>query len=554
MRAKLLATALLAVGLIGVTACANTDTDTGDGDPGDQDPYGTAGLALSSDFLADTDIEAMRFGIQRVDCESGESMDFTDTRTTDLSDVQLPGGIPSFEGEPYSGDSQHIIADQFFLVDAGCYDVTTTPLQADEQPSDDCSPATEERVAVEDSATTEILLVNQCKGASRGGLDVIGSVNHPPEVDNLEFTTSKFLSSCEAQNEVCLTVSDADDDPVEVEWSAAGSGTFTGDISPVQPAQQQPDGTWESCARLATNRPGDYTFRATVYDLDGSGERIESILANQDDPADAPKATSSNDVLNFPVYSGVACQGRTATMLMAMSNSPGPSDAGLAEPFIRQTAAWAAPISQSVDNRVLYVLDNSADDEHIGDDTFVIDALQREEVDNRFPNVDRIDEPAEGITMSAVEGYDLVWFANPGLPLDDATTYDTLQQFLQEGGGVIMQGDDMAGPPIDEERSLSFFTGLEWIDNGTTTCGDTTDGNVGNNYTVTYSQEPVSALEGLRGQSFEYGNDIDHTAQVGQGERILATATYQSGECQETYPAAVAFSPVERLLADDSDQ
>jgi hypothetical protein len=82
-----------------------------------------------------------------------------------------------------------------------------------------------------------------------------------------------------------------------------------------------------------------------------------------------------------------------------------------------------------------------------------------------------------------------------------------------------------------------------------TTCGDTTNNNVGNNHTVTFTQEPISALNGsqmdLRGKSFQYGNDIDHTIRQAAGERVLAEAVYTKGQCTEKYPAAVAIDPVD---------
>ena len=524
MRTRLIAAVLFAFGIAGLSACANTDTETTNPDDGEM---ASSGMALTSDILADTDVSRMRFRIRPANCTTGNPTGPAQTKVKDLSDMMLPGGIAKFENAPFDEDSQHLFADAFFLVDAGCYNVVTTPLDNVGNPSSDCNPATRDRVAVEDGQTTEILLINQCRGEERGGLDVISAINNPPVVEDLEF--QKFRTSCPTQAEqICLTASDPNSDPLEFVWRNAGGGQFQGDI--VESSRTNlGQGQWRSCAQVATNRIGDYEFEVTVYDLDGQGNRMEELLAEQGNPA------QSRDSIRFPIYSGVNCQGRRATILMAIGDDQsliGPNDFQQAQQLIRQTARWASPLTDKDATDVLYVLDDNNRGEHMPQDRQnVTDAL-----DDAFDDVDEIVEPAGGLDNSDVAGYDLVWFANPGWPMDDVSTRDVLRNFSQDGGGVVLEGNDM-GRHAAAVNGLQYFTGLNFINNGTTTCGVTTDNYSGNPYRVEISTEPHPTIDGLLGTQISYDNDIDHVSRLLVGEQVHADARFSRGDCSYRGPA-----------------
>ena len=186
-------------------------------DPETGTPDRTMGLALSADVLGSTDIAAVRFDVTEVACTPGNGDSVTGetwTATTDFEDMFLPGGIPTFEDKPYDADSSHMFADRYFLLPAGCYDVLVTPLDQAGADSSDCASAHQDGVEVVDGETTEILLISQCQGPARGGLDVIATINHPPEIDDLTFNPSKFVATCEG-TVVCVTASDPDGDPLE---------------------------------------------------------------------------------------------------------------------------------------------------------------------------------------------------------------------------------------------------------------------------------------------------------------------------------------------------
>lgn len=263
----------------------------------------TSRLALTADLLGGTDVGGMRFEVTETNCDgSAVANPQTWEEETDLEDMYLPGGIPLFESAPYDADSTHIFADQYFLLPAGCYDVAVTPLDAMGQTSTDCYSAHQNTVEVEDGLTTEITLISQCQGPARGGLDVIATVNHPPEIDDLTFEPSKFVSTCEG-TEVCITVNDPDGDPMEIVWSQTDGPACSAPA--ITSTVVNADGSMTQCADLRTGDIASYTFDVAVYDLaydeQGNSARIEDLLSAQGD------AHASNDTLEFPLHAGIDC-------------------------------------------------------------------------------------------------------------------------------------------------------------------------------------------------------------------------------------------------------
>jgi hypothetical protein len=539
---------------VGSAACADAATDDV---VGGNDDLRTGGMALTASAEG-TDVDGFQFSVEAVDCDTGVSLgDAPIVADKGLEDLYLPGGISVFEQKPYDGESEHYFSDHYFLLDAGCWDVTAQPLSAG-APSAVCQPAHKPKVSVEDGLTAEILLISQCEGAERGGLDVIGSLNRPPEVTSVEFRPSKFLSSCqptqEEPNEVCVTAMDPDGDPIEFSWSSINEEDGPGYLGAIRPAGPQftnPDGSVTMCGTLTTGPIGDYGFNATVFDTawkDGLPVRIEQLLEEQEG-----FAIESRDSIDFPVYAQVDCQGRSSVILMAMKNEANGTriDLGdaLNKPFIRQAARWVSPKTIALPSSVLHVLDDNGQNEQNTDTSYVITELQ-----NEFgaANVTSIAEPALGLTAADVAGYDVIWFSNPGFPMDDASSYMRLMDHLDFGGGLVIQGDDMAGPAIagpSGSLPMEAFSYLGYQDNGVSTCGLTTNGNTGANYRVTFTMEPISILDGLRGQSGTYGNDIDHVGStpLNLGVRILANASLTNGSCSYDAPAAVAIDPADLL-------
>jgi streptogramin lyase len=257
-------------------------------EPPDESTRSAAGLALTVDVVADTDVAGMRFELTRVSCNGESIQPWSAVEEAPLADLLIPGGMPELNDQPLDAQSQHVFADKYFAVDPGCYDVTTTPLDAAGQPSSDCAPATERGVVVLESETTEILLVNQCEGDTVGGLDTISALNHPPEILDLTFERSKFGNACQAQT-VCVTARDPDHDPLEFEWNSATGLPLAGP-TPVSRTENA-DGSVTDCVSFVPAEAGQYDFTVTAFDLlhaaDGSLIRFEQFFADRGEPRDS---------------------------------------------------------------------------------------------------------------------------------------------------------------------------------------------------------------------------------------------------------------------------
>ncbi len=251
---------------IAAAAAAGCGTDADIEKPGpDGGPaVGSGALALRTDMNADTGVVGVHYRAAPVDCATGETLagDIKEA-VTDLSDVRLPGMIPGFENRPLDAGSSHIMADQYLVLPAGCYDVVATPIDAEGNASEACAPAVQPAVEVLDGVTTEILLISQCGGPQVGGLDVILTLNHPPELVDLTYGPDKFLFECEYLT-LCATFRDPDGDPMRIEWANTGRGWSAG---PEPVSRTFEDGAVTECVRVAASVRGQYDFEVTAYDL-----------------------------------------------------------------------------------------------------------------------------------------------------------------------------------------------------------------------------------------------------------------------------------------------
>ncbi|MCA9582876.1 MAG: VWA domain-containing protein, partial [Myxococcales bacterium] len=237
--------------------------------------------------------------------------------------------------------------------------------------------------------------------------------------------------------------------------------------------------------------------------------------------------------ININVPCEVTTPSRVVTILMTMSN-PG-IDRAVAAQLASQSLDWASPVEMP---RVLVVRDDNHHNEYKNDPVFVRDVL----VEDLGYEAVLMEEPATGLTPKMLEGFDAVWFSNPGYPIDDEGSKSALLAFSAEGGGVVVQGDDM-GQSWGLGFSMVPLTHLDFVDNGTSYCGKNIDNNGGGRYVVEIAggDHPVTA--GLGGVTFEYGDDIDTTLPRGEGEEVLAWATVKGASNCNPKPVIVAFTP-----------
>ncbi len=201
--------------------------------------------------------------------------------------------------------------------------------------------------------------------------------------------------------------------------------------------------------------------------------------------------------------------------------------------LVTNAVDWVAPIE---DPKVLVVLDDGRRFEFPTDPGFVEDTLLATGL-----SVDVLEEPEQGIQPADLVGYDVVWFSNPGWPVDDLASRDTLLQFQALGGGLVLQGDDITWA-LGQAFTMTPLTKLEHVNNGTPYCGVRINNNTGNAYEVTMgSDHPV--LAGLEGTTFLYTDDIDVTTPANVGEQVLATANLPGGSECPSHPAIVVFDP-----------
>ncbi len=232
-----------------------------------------------------SDIEAIRFTL--TPCGDTEGAIVIDRP---LEDQIIPGNIPELQDNPLDADSEHVFADLFKMLEAGCYDVHAQPLGADGANSKTCAPAWKKNVLVLESSTTEVFLLIQCLGHDKGAIDVIAAINHEPALDDVWFEDSKFV--CGGIAVVCLEGSDVDKDPLEFELLAEEGC----EVSPVGPGRQA---TAEQCFEVVCHDQGKFDLRARVYDLafhNGDQIRIEDWLALAGYP------NESHAELNFWIY------------------------------------------------------------------------------------------------------------------------------------------------------------------------------------------------------------------------------------------------------------
>lgn len=262
------------------------------------DEVGNTGLELAVDIVGDTDVAGMMFELQPVSCLDGAAIPGAApiVIVKDLEDILLPGGIPEFVDAPFDPDSRHVFADAFLVVEAGCYDVVTTPIDAEGAPSADCRPASARRVEVVESRTTEVFLINQCDATDPGAIDIGTGLNHAPELISLEFAESKFGLRCDQQT-ICATVLDVDGDPLDFAWNLLGDLLFEGPSVVSETANE--DGSITQCVEITPLEAGRYEVLLQVFDLitvAGALVRVEDYLAAAGNPAE------SHAELTFPFY------------------------------------------------------------------------------------------------------------------------------------------------------------------------------------------------------------------------------------------------------------
>lgn len=542
MKLKLIFTACLTLGLT-ASACGNVDEDGGT-----SLPTANSQMALSADLLGGTDVAGFKFKLTRVNCKTGDTVHPYQEHKgyADLEEMFLPGGNETFEGGPkdegYDQYSKHHFSDYLFEVPYGCYDVKAIPVDKHGDRSEDCAVAVKRNQKAIKQAFTETHLISQCRGEARRTSDVVASLNHPPQIDDLDI--EKFMCSG-AGVRVCATASDPDNDPLRFYWKGLDNGCFL--PAPTGKPHYDPQtGKTTHCVTIPSRMAETKNYKVVVKDLawsDDSYKRvpIEDLLAEQDNYHSDPYVNpdESRAERHFVTHSIDDCiPGAMSFIGLTLgADLDDPHDKwpnkykGMSRTQAKKLAANAVdfvnPNGYNQQPDILIV----QDDRTKGEDEFEAKFIEGLLKEAGFTDIVRIVEPHDGLSSWHLVGFDIVWFTNPGHPIDDEKTYIKLRRFRENGGGVIISGDDAnRNVKLDSPLDMSYFSFMEHLDqlpkeiaNGEKACYKPVD-NWGQ-YAYKVELKPNTPLtKGIYDLKFPYANDIDRNKLLGKGE-ILAGYT-----------------------------
>lgn len=241
--------------------------------------------------------------------------------------------------------------------------------------------------------------------------------------------------------------------------------------------------------------------------------------------------TRNESLHHLEVPCDTRARGRVATILLTMTATE--TNAGERDKLMANTINWASPVDAP---RVLFVLDDFHHGEFADDTQALYQALATAGYDASY-----LQEPEHGLQSSDLAGYDVVWFSNPGYPMDDKASFNALLEFSKNGGGVVLQGDDMTWS-YGSAFPTTPLTHLRHQDNGTSACGVGIDNQIGGRYRVAMNVETHPVIAGLEGTSFLYGDDIDLSEAL-DGTEVVAWATVESKASCAKRPVVTAFTP-----------
>jgi hypothetical protein len=221
-----------------------------------------------------------------------------------------------------------------------------------------------------------------------------------------------------------------------------------------------------------------------------------------------------------------------ATVLLTLDASETSEDVVMT--LVANAVNWVSPVDAP---RVLFVRDDFHHGEFAHETQLLFERLAASGYRAEF-----LDEPEHGVTAEALAGFDVVWFSNPGYPMDDEQSFDALLEFSEAGGGVVLQGDDISWS-FGHAFSTSPLTRLSHIDNGTRYCGQRIDNGVSGSYRVEVSGTSHPVIAGLEGYTFLYGDDIDSTRPLDDSTEVLVWATANDAENCARKPVVSVFTP-----------
>ncbi len=231
------------------------------------------GLALSIGVDEESEVEGFLFEIEG--CEGEEEV----AVYKEWEELVMPGGLVEALGTPSEVSQGHRFADYFSPMEAGCYDISVTPMEGPEEPSSQCQSAVATEVFVVGNKTTEVLLLSQCEGAETGAADVAAALNHPPEIEEILYEPSKFVHECELAT-ICVQARSPDGDPLTFEVEQVRGQQLRFPLKMLEPEVE--DDVVTQCFEAVPLWYDDYAFEITAYDQmweQDSLVRVDDMIA-----------------------------------------------------------------------------------------------------------------------------------------------------------------------------------------------------------------------------------------------------------------------------------
>jgi len=231
--------------------------------------------------------------------------------------------------------------------------------------------------------------------------------------------------------------------------------------------------------------------------------------------------------------------GRIVTILMSLTDSR----LGYTDPLfhqrarlIEQSVRWVSAVAKP---KVLVVQDDT-------NGGFVWDAqMVRTSLLSRGIQSSFVQEPSEGLRADQLSTIDVVWFTNPAHPVDDALSVATLKSFVQHGGGLVLQGDDITQGP-----DMSSLTRLQYVSDGEYYCGQHMSRDRGASYSVKIENFAHPVTAGIAGNVYYYGDDIDTSNVIVDPQaKVLAWASAKT--CRSAHAGAPTCAKQPVIVAYD---
>lgn len=239
---------------------------------------------------------------------------------------------------------------------------------------------------------------------------------------------------------------------------------------------------------------------------------------------------------NYPPPAPKVQTAGVVTMLIALGDLANQQlvvsqDAAIA--IAQNVISYTSPVTNP---KILVIQDFNHNGESLEDTEYIRSTLLQNYTATLFKEIEN-----EAIDPQLLQGYDIVWFNNPGHKMGSEDTKNLLKNFQ---GGVVLSGDDLS---MGRGFSTEDLTGLINISNGTNvTCSDQQTYQIDNNSGYQYKV----ALEGkffegvpVEDLKFVYGNDIDlaQLSQTSDKYEVLAYATGPVDACLDKRPVIVRY-------------